>query len=175
MKLGKQDVFSRVWSVAFPCTLSLTIKKRSTYKTSLTLPFVSVVHLSPSTFLMRGDPRGPDQERTVMLEQARAVEEKAAVWLIMYGNTAVKYSLTHTGNSQICAGPVWEGVDAKEQRHCPDVTQWMPTEQRFFLSIQNHCFLPDVKVSFLIIYRNNIYCTCLLCMFPASISLSQAL
>lgn len=46
------------------------------YKTILILPFVSAVHPFPSTSPRRDDLHGPDPARTVMLEQARAVERK---------------------------------------------------------------------------------------------------
>lgn len=109
------------------------------------------------------------------------LRRKAAALLIMLG--------AHLGNTHCLTeviankrGSVWECIDTQEYLHLPDVTayvtctQWTPTEQRI-ISIQNHHFLPDMKVSFIkdvqksIIYRNNIYFTCLLCIFPASISI----
>lgn len=111
---------------------------------------------------------------------------KAAASLIMCGRTLKKYSLSDTDDSQITAGSVWECIDTQEYLHLPAVTayvtctQWTPTEQRI-ISIQNHHFLPDMKVTFIkdvqksIIYRNNIYFTCLLCIFLASISIQSSI
>lgn len=135
---------------------------------------------------MRGGPRGPGQEHTVMREQARAVEEKGCCITDYVGSTFTKYSLSDTDNSQITAGSVWKCTDTQEYLHLPDVTayvtctQWTPAEQRI-ISIQNHHFLPDMKGSFIkdvqksVIYRNNIYFTCLLCIFPASISIQSSI